>query len=294
MNFTGTIWRPPYEAWSALLQVTAGCTHHKCKFCTLYDDLPFNFRMSSVKEIENDLRELSVLSPNSLRLFLTGANPFVLSTDKLKCIARLSKQYLPKLNSIGCFARITDISNKNIIELKELRTVGYNRITIGVETGDDEALNFMNKGYTSEDIITQCRKLEEANIDYNFFYLTGIYGKGKSEKGVENTAKLFNQLQPKIIGASMLTVFQSSQLYNEIKIGNWVEESEFEKLRELRLLIEKLEINTHFAALGASNAFNFQGKIPREKKNLIDYIDGILNSFTEFQLKNYRNNLNSL
>lgn len=294
MNFTGTIWRPPYEAWSALLQVTAGCTHHKCKFCTLYDDLPFNFRMSSVKEIENDLRELSVLSPNSLRLFLTGANPFVLSTDKLKCIARLSKQYLPKLNSIGCFARITDISNKNIIELKELRTVGYNRITIGVETGDDEALNFMNKGYTSEDIITQCRKLEEANIDYNFFYLTGIYGKGKSEKGVENTAELFNQLQPKIIGASMLTVFQNSQLYNEIKIGNWIEESEFEKLRELRLLIEKLEINTHFAALGASNAFNFQGKIPREKKNLIDYIDGILNSFTEFQLKNYRNNLNSL
>lgn len=109
-----------------------------------------------------------------------------------------------------------------------------------------------------------------------------------------NTAELFNQLQPKIIGASMLTFFQSSQLYNEIKIGNWVEESEFEKLRELRLLIEKLEINTHFAALGASNAFNFQGKIPREKKNLIDYIDGILNSFTEFQLKNYRDNINSL
>lgn len=92
----------------------------------------------------------------------------------------------------------------------------------------------------------------------------------------------------------MLTFFQSSQLYNEIKIGNWVEESEFEKLRELRLLIEKLEINTHFADLDASNKFNFQGKIPREKKNLIDYIDGILNSFTEFQLKNYRNNLNSL
>lgn len=45
MHYTGTIWRPPYEAYSALVQVTAGCTHHKCKFCTLYEDVPFKFRI---------------------------------------------------------------------------------------------------------------------------------------------------------------------------------------------------------------------------------------------------------
>ncbi|MDE5974211.1 MAG: radical SAM protein, partial [Eubacterium sp.] len=253
MNFTGTIWRPPYEAWSALLQVTAGCTHHKCKFCTLYEELPFKFKMSTIEEIENDLKELSGMTPNALRLFLTGANPFVLSTDKLKTIARLAKQYMQKLESIGCFARITDIAPKSINELKELRTIGYNRITIGVETGDDKALTFMNKGYTSKDILIQCKKLEEANIDYNIFYLTGIYGNGSSTIGVENTVKIFNQLHPKIIGASMLTVFKTSQRYEEIQLGNWQEESEFEKLRELRMLIEKLSINTHFAALGSSN-----------------------------------------
>ena len=294
MNFTGTIWRPPYEAWSALLQVTAGCTHHKCKFCTLYEELPFKFKMSTIEEIENDLKELSGMTPNALRLFLTGANPFVLSTDKLKTIARLAKQYMQKLESIGCFARITDIAPKSINELKELRTIGYNRITIGVETGDDKALTFMNKGYTSKDILIQCKKLEEANIDYNIFYLTGIYGNGSSTIGVENTVKIFNQLHPKIIGASMLTVFKTSQLYEEIQLGNWQEESEFEKLRELRMLIEKLSINTHFAALGSSNAFNFQGKLPSEKQKLIDYIDSILNNYTESQLKSYRNNLNSL
>lgn len=294
MNFTGTIWRPPYEAWSALLQVTVGCTHHKCKFCTLYEELPFKFKMSTIEEIENDLKELSGLTPNALRLFLTGANPFVLSTDKLKTIARLAKQYMQKLESIGCFARITDIAPKSINELKELRTIGYNRITIGVETGDDKALTFMNKGYTSKDILIQCKKLEEANIDYNIFYLTGIYGNGSSTIGVENTVKIFNQLHPKIIGASMLTVFKTSQLYEEIQLGNWQEESEFEKLRELRMLIEKLSINTHFAALGSSNAFNFQGKLPSEKQKLIDYIDSILNNYTESQLKSYRNNLNSL
>ena len=294
MNFTGTIWRPPYEAWSALLQVTAGCTHHKCKFCTLYEELPFKFRMSPIEEIENDLKELSIISPNALRLFLTGANPFVLNPEKLKTISRLAKQYLPKLTSIGCFARITDITPKSIQELKQLRISGYNRITIGVETGDDMALSFMDKGYTSEDILTQCKKLEEANIDYNIFYLTGIYGKNKSKNGVLNTIKIFNQLQPKIIGASMLTIFETSQLFSEIKSGRWQEESETEKLKELRMLIEKLEINTHFSALGASNKFQFQGKLPGEKQKLIDYIDKIINESDEKELKFYRDNLKSL
>lgn len=79
MHYTGTIWRPPYEAGSALVQVTAGCTHHKCKFCTLYEDVPFKFRMSPLSEVEADLKEISRYYRNAKRVFFTGANPFVLS-----------------------------------------------------------------------------------------------------------------------------------------------------------------------------------------------------------------------
>lgn len=64
MHYTGTIWRPPYEASSLLLEVTAGCTHHKCKFCTLYADLPFQFRMSPLNDIESDLLEVQTLRYN--------------------------------------------------------------------------------------------------------------------------------------------------------------------------------------------------------------------------------------
>lgn len=294
MNFTGTIWRPPYEAWSALLQVTAGCTHHKCKFCTLYEDVPFKFRMSPMDEIESDLKELSELTPKATRLFLTGANPFVLNTQRLKEIAYLSKQYLPKLTSIGCFARITDITPKTIDELKELRATGYNRVTIGVETGDDEALAFMKKGYDSQDIIEQCGKLGEANIEYNIFYLTGIYGAGKSAEGVKNTAEVFNRLAPKIIGASMLTVFPESELYSEILRGSWHEENETEKLEEMKLLIKILDINVHFAALGASNLLNIQGKLPRDKTALTAAIDELISTFGEERLREYRTSLRQL
>ena len=83
MHYTGTIWRPPYEAYSALIQVTAGCTHHKCKFCTLYEDVPFKFRMSPLAEVEEDLKEISRYYRNAKRVFFTGANPFVLSFDRL-------------------------------------------------------------------------------------------------------------------------------------------------------------------------------------------------------------------
>ena len=133
MHYTGTIWRPPYEAYSALVQVTAGCTHHKCKFCTLYEDVPFKFRMSPLSEVEEDLKEISRYYRNAKRVFFTGANPFVLSFDKLKTLAGLVKKYYPKSESIGCFARITDIKPKTTEQLKELRRLGYNSITIGVE-----------------------------------------------------------------------------------------------------------------------------------------------------------------
>ena len=294
MHYTGTVWRPPYEAWSALLQVTAGCTHHKCKFCTLYEDIPFKFKMSPIDEIEDDLKELCYFTPDVTRMFLVGANPFVLSTEKLRQIAYLSKQYLNRLRTIGCFARITDITPKSVDELKQLHSCGYNGITIGVETGDDEALSFMHKGYTSADILEQCRKLDEAGLEYNFFYLTGIYGKDKSKQGVENTLKIFNQLNPKIVGASMLTICPASELYSEIKKGNWSEEKKKKKYEELKMLVKGLDIKTHFAALGASNAIQLHGSIPTDRKELITAIDNFLNRFGESELKKYRKNLKHL
>ena len=197
-------------------------------------------------------------------------------------------------HTIGYFARITDITPKSIEELRQLHSCGYNGITIGVETGDDEALTFMHKGYTSADILEQCLKLDKAGIEYNFFYLTGICGEGKSKQGVENTLKVFNELNPKIIGASMLTIYPASELYTEIQKGNWVEESETEKYGELKMLINGLSIKTHFAAFGASNAVQLHGNLPADRTKLVAIIDEVINRFGEKELKRYRKNLKHL
>ncbi|MCD8356222.1 MAG: radical SAM protein [Clostridia bacterium] len=309
MHFTGTIWRPPYEADSLLLEVTAGCTHHKCKFCTLYDELPFPFRMSPLKDIEADLleaqidlnschqKQISHIFLNAwrqkqiTRIFLVGANPFVLQASRLKTIADLIHSYFPSCETIGCFARITDITQKTDEELHQLHLCGYDGLTIGVETGDDDALTFMNKGYCAQDIIDQTCRLDAAGISYNFFYLTGISGAGRGNIGAIESAKVFNLTHPKRIGSSMLTVFPNSALYQEIQAGNWEEERELEKLEELRTLLAHLTIPVQFAALGASNAIYFNGRLPEERDSLLAQLDQVIQPENEKKLRYYRTTL---
>ncbi len=311
MHYTGTIWRPPYEASSLLLEVTAGCTHHRCKFCTLYNDLPFKFRMSPLEDVESDLQEAQLWSTDPIsmltarlqglprperiqRAFLTGANPFVLKSERLMAIADLIRQYVPSIKTIGCFARITDVTLKSDEELASLHQAGYDGLTIGIETGDDEALRFMNKGYAAADIVKQCQRLDQAGIHYSFFYLVSISGAGRGEIGAKATADVCNQLHPTLIGVNMLTIYPDSELYQEIQRGNWKEESEIEKYKEIRTLLESLEIPTQFAALGASNAVQFQGTLPEDKEALAAALDKIIETVKEDDLREYRVNLRHL
>ena len=292
MHYTGTIWRPPYEADSLLIEVTAGCTHHKCKFCTLYHDLPFPFKMSPLADIEADLKEAAngykLRRREAVRTFLTGGNPFVLEYDRLMAIADLIHKYFPSNAAIGAFSRVTDIALKTDRELASLRSAGYDGLTIGIETGDDEALRFMKKGYLSADIVKQCGRLDRAGISYYFFYLTGISGAGRGEIGAELTANACNQTHPKLVGANMLTIYPDSELFEEIKRGAWTEESEIEKYREIRVLIDRLEIPTVFAALGASNAFQLYGELPKKKAQLLRGIDKVIQTESEDELRSYR------
>ncbi len=308
MHYTGTIWRPPYEAASLLLEVTAGCTYHSCKFCTLYSELPFKFRMSPLKDVESDLQEAQIWAADPMarlsarlqglpepggveRVFLTGANPFVLRCDRLLEIAGLIRQYLPSVRTVGCFSRITDIALKSDEELAALGRAGYDGLTVGIETGDGEALAFMNKGYAPGDILTQCRRLDEAGIGYSFFYLAGISGAGRGEAGARATAAVCNQLRPWLIGVNMLTVCPDSELSREIRRGAWRESGELEKYRETRTLLECLNIPTVFAAMGASNAFQFQGALPEEQDALLARLDEIIASGQEDRLRSYREQL---
>ena len=83
-------------------------------------------------------------------------------------------------------------------------------------------------------------------------------------------------------------------MYQEIQKGNWQEETEIEKYKELKALVENLDIPVWFAAGGASNAIPIQGTLPKDKKKVLSVLDKIIKNVDEDELTNYRKNLRHL
>lgn len=289
LHFTGQVWRPPYEANSQLLQVTSGCTWHKCKFCSLYHGTPF--RMSPLSEVEEDLRVIKQWHPRARRVYLTGANPFALSYDKLMNIANLLRKYLPHMVSFGMFARVTDINPKSVEELKNLRHMKLDSINIGMETAHDPTLERMNKGYQAADILTQLSKLDEAGIRYNLFYLNGLGGKGMGVESAIATADVINKLHPCIINIVSLTIFPESRLYQEMIDGAYEEEPEIERLIETRTLIERLNVKVNILGHHVSNTVPITGALPYDRAAILQEFDKAIAEFPEQELKSYRDRI---
>ncbi|MDE6182851.1 MAG: radical SAM protein [Rikenellaceae bacterium] len=292
LHFTGPVWRPPYEADSQLLQLTSGCSWHKCKFCSLYHGT--RFRMSPLSEIEEDLKVIREFQPRARRVYLTGANPFVLSYDRLFEVAVLLRKYLRHMESFGMFARVTDIAPKTVEQLRNLRHLRLDGINIGIETGDDETLARMNKGYVAADIIEQLGKLEQAGIRYNVVCMSGLAGRGGGVRNARNTAEVLNRLAPYIVNVVSLTVFPESELYGMVETGEFEEATERERLMEVRTLIERLEIETTLLGNTVSNATPFVGMLPQDKARLLREFDRAVGQCDEGRLRCYRESIDHL
>jgi len=292
LHFTGTVWRPPHEALSVLLQVTVGCTHHACKFCGLYGDL--RFRVSPMAEIDADLQIIARWQPRARRVFLVGANPFALSYERLVQLADRIRDRLPKVQTIGMFARVDDIARKTDAELRELRARGFTGLSIGTETGDDPTLLRMNKGTTAAEILSQSRRLDEAGIEYYFTYMTGLAGAGNGEREARATAELFNRTHPFLIGVVSLTVFPDTVLGREVQAGLFREAGELERLDELRMLLERLEIPVTIDAHTVSNAVPLFGRLPEDRTRLLRELDVAQVVSDERDLAAYRRSIEHL
>ncbi len=168
-------------------------THSSCTFCSFYDGYPF--RVADWKQIEEDLQEASAVYPHAKKVWASGGNPFALSVDKLKRFADLTKEYLPE-SKIGTYARVDDLYHKSAEDIHMLHEAGYDNLVLGIESADDDVLSHVNKGYIAEDILRECKKLEEAGMPYRIIYLGGLAGAGKGEESAGRTAAVLNQLHP--------------------------------------------------------------------------------------------------
>ena len=244
MHFTGTVYRNPYWPTWPLLEITQGCTHNRCKFCTMYKDV--RFKMSPMDWIEEDLREFARCAPDARTIQLLSANPLALTYNRLAPVFEMIRRYLPKMEYIYLAGRVSDLKNKTVDELKALREMGMREISLGVESGDDWTLDRIRKGYHAEDILEQCHKLEDAGIDYWMTFLNGVAGKSHSHEHAVNSAKIFSQCKPMVVGTGGLTLFPGTPLLEEAQRGEFDPLSEKEMLEELKLFVENLNVDCSF------------------------------------------------
>ena len=244
MHFTGTVYRNPYWPTWPLLEITQSCTHNRCKFCTMYKDVPF--RMSPMEWIEEDLQELAQSDPDARTIQLLSANPLVLTYDRLKPILEMIHRYLPKIEDIYLAGRVSDLRNKTVDELKKLRELGMREISLGVESGDDWTLDRIHKGYHAADVLEQCHKLEEAGIAYWMTFLNGAAGRTHSLEHAIHSAEIFSQCRPLVVGTSGLTLFPGTPLLDEAARGEFDPLSEKEMLEELKTFVENLNVDCTF------------------------------------------------
>ncbi len=232
----------------------------------MYKGVPF--RMQPMDLIEQDLQELSVSVPDARTIQLLSANPLVLTYDKLAPILEMINRYLPDMEYIYAATRVTDIRNKTVDQLRHLKELGLREISLGVESADDWTLDRVNKGYHAEDIIEQCTKLEEAGIDYWMTFLNGIGGRSHWREHASNSAKVFSQLNPKVVGTGGLTLFPDTDLYLEASTGEFDPLDERGLMEELLLFVENLDFKGRFITHHTSSIDLNTDDFGRDKKRI--------------------------
>ena len=271
MHYTGTIYRPPFEARSLLLQVTTGCSHNRCSFCTMYRDEPF--RVEPLEQIEEDLAEARQYVPNVTRVFLENGDPFALSADRLEQIAVMIHAYLPRVETIAMYASIKNVIGKSDEELRRLRNLGINELNIGVESGLDEALVYMNKGYTSDQAKHELNRLKEAGIDYGANIILGCAGPERRHENAVATAALLNETKPYLIFTGTIHSDLGCPLYEDMQSGRFVESTFGEYLDEEEELLERLDLtDCYLFGLHPSNIVTMHGNLPEDKAAMLELV----------------------
>ena len=272
MHYEGPIYRPPVEADTLLLQVTVGCAHNKCTYCSMYKDVCF--KMEPLSQIEEDLKEAKSIYGSLERIYLVNGDPFVLKADYLKDIALKIKEYFPECKTITMYASIQNIKSKTDEELVELQKLGINDLYVGVESGIDEVLANINKGHTLEEAKVQLERLNKANIGHRALLMLGVAGQGNGQVNAIETAKFLNETKPNLIWVGTLGVFEGTQMAKDVQEGKFVEATEIENLMELKTLINNIELeNVPFYGVHTTNVIPVLGVLPRDKEKMLRQID---------------------
>lgn len=269
--------RPPSEANSLLLQVTAGCTWNKCKFCQLYKNSPFKaFSVDSIKEdIDNmayyaeiakkyinkglsfrsygNFDECKTMTHNELNcfymifnwlsyggqnVFLQDGNSLALKAERMEEVLLYLRKTFPEVKRVTTYARAETLSKISVEQFKALRSAGLDRIHSGYETGSDEVLQVINKGVTAEQEIRAGRNIKAAGIELSIYLMPGVGGKALSESNALGTAEVIRAIDPDFVRIRTAVITRGSGLWDDFQNGTYELCGDTDKINEIRMIIE--------------------------------------------------------
>lgn len=272
MRYEEPLFRPPSEAYSAILQVTLGCSWNRCAFCEMYTSK--QFRVRKFDDVKEDIRALSAYYASARKVFLADGNAFVLSADKLLPVLDEINTRFGKLQRISSYALPRDILAKTDEELLLLKQKGLKLLYVGIESGDDEVLAMVNKGETAATTVNGILKAHTAGIDTSLMVLTGLGGRKFSRQHAENSAKVINAVQPRFLSTLTLSYPYGTGHFKKRVPDEFEQLSLKELFVEQRIFIEHIQAeNVIFRSNHVSNNINLDGILSRDRDHVIRTLD---------------------
>ena len=307
--------RPPSEANSLLLRLTRNCPWNRCLFCPVYKGEKFSRR--SIEEINKDLdaiaetvdkikelsrdsgfggdinRQIAALVQSEYpelfpiafwqfqggeTVFLQDGDSLLLPVAKLVEILGLLKEKFPTIKRITTYARSRTLLRRSEEELIQLKEAGLNRIHVGLESGNDTVLAFMQKGVTGAQHAEAGRRVKAAGISLSEYVILGLGGADRWREHALDTAKVLNEIDPDFIRLRTLAVPAASPLFKRQQQGEFRPLHDDGIVREEALLIDKIEgLTGYFYSDHILNLLEeVNGKLPEDKPIMLANINRYL------------------
>ncbi|MEE1037905.1 MAG: radical SAM protein [Eubacterium sp.] len=275
MRYEGAIWRPPSEARSYLLQVTMGCTHNECTFCSMYRDKPF--RVRNVEEVIEDLHMARRAYSYIDRVFLCDGDALCLSNEKLLYIISKIYEILPEVSRVSTYGAPADVLKKSHEELVALREAGLEFVYIGAESGSDIVLKDIKKGATRAEIIEAVQKIEAAGLKASVTFISGLGGKKNWREHAVETGTMISQLGASYVGVLTLLLDPSAPMYKDLMDGTFELLSAEEVVEETMLMMEHINVPEDrpcvFRMNHATNYVALKGNLPADKERFMAQLE---------------------
>lgn len=269
MRYEGTVYRPPSEARSLIIQVTIGCSHNKCTFCPMYKDK--RFRMRKFEDVMADMRDARAAYAHVERIFFADGDAMCLATGKLLDLLGAARALFPECGRIGVYARASNILPKTDEELISLRNAGLGIVYIGAESGSDEVLKRVNKGETAQEIVTAVRRAEAAGLKASVTFLSGLGGRELLEEHAVKTGEMITAMQPSYVGLLTMTPAPGTPMFKATLEGSFRPLTMLEVEKELELILNNTQC-VHPCVLRSNHASNrlvLAGTLPQDKEEML-------------------------